>query len=67
MKRNINPARLRKQRIRVAGVLVWSAFLAAALATMICFAFIDPQAFADGDTPAALAWFIAHAPRAGRR
>ena len=37
---------------RVAGVMLWSAFLAAALATMLCFAFIDPQAFAAGETPA---------------
>jgi hypothetical protein len=32
-------------------VIAWSAFLAAALATMLCFAFVDPQALAAGDAP----------------
>jgi hypothetical protein len=36
---------------RVAGIVVWSSFLAAAFATMLCFAFIDPQALAAGDPP----------------
>jgi hypothetical protein len=36
---------------RAVGVIVWSAFLAAALATMLCFALLDPQAIAAGDTP----------------
>jgi fructose-specific phosphotransferase system IIC component len=36
---------------RAAGAVVWSAFLAAALATMLCFAFIDPQALAAGQVP----------------
>jgi hypothetical protein len=36
---------------RAAGVVVWSAFLAAALATMLCFAFIDPLALAEGQPP----------------
>ena len=36
---------------RAAGVILWSAFLAAALATMLCFAFIDPLALAAGDAP----------------
>lgn len=36
---------------RAAGVIVWSAFLAAALATMLCFAFIDPLALAAGEAP----------------
>ena len=37
---------------RVAGIIGWSAFLAAAVATMLCFAFLDPQALALGDPPA---------------
>ena len=36
---------------RAAGVIVWSSFLAAALATMLCFAFVDPDAFAAGAPP----------------
>ena len=36
---------------RVAAVIVWSSFLAAALATMFCFAFVDPNALAVGDPP----------------
>jgi hypothetical protein len=36
---------------RAVGAVVWSAFLAAALATMLCFAFIDPQALAAGQPP----------------
>jgi phosphotransferase system glucose/maltose/N-acetylglucosamine-specific IIC component len=37
---------------RVAGILGWSSFLAAAFATMVCFAFIDPLAIAAGENPA---------------
>ena len=37
---------------RAVGVIVWSAFLAAALATMVCFALVDPLAIAAGETPA---------------
>ena len=37
---------------RAAGAIVWSAFLAAALGTMLCFAFLDPQALAEGQPPA---------------
>jgi hypothetical protein len=37
------------------GVLLWAAFLAAALATMIFFAFLDPVAIADDAPP--LRWF----------
>ena len=33
------------------GAIVWSSFLAAALGTMLCFAFLDPQAIADGNLP----------------
>lgn len=40
------------QRARATGAVVWSSFLAAALATMLCFAFIDPLALADGEPPA---------------
>ncbi|HTU67598.1 MAG TPA: hypothetical protein VMF52_16730 [Steroidobacteraceae bacterium] len=36
---------------RVAGILGWSSFLAAAVATMVCFAFVDPDALAAGDAP----------------
>jgi len=32
--------------------MLWSGFLAAALATMLCFAFVDPQALASGHAPA---------------
>jgi hypothetical protein len=38
-------------RARAAGVIVWSAFLAAALATMLCFAFLDPLGLAQGEAP----------------
>jgi hypothetical protein len=37
---------------RALGVIAWSAFLAAALATMLCFAFMDPLAISAGETPA---------------
>jgi hypothetical protein len=40
------------QGARALGVIVWSAFLAAAVATMLCFAFLDPQALAAGEMPA---------------
>jgi hypothetical protein len=36
---------------RALGVIVWSAFLAAALATMVCFALLDPLAVSAGETP----------------
>jgi hypothetical protein len=36
---------------RAAGIVLWSAFLAAALATMLCFAFIDPLELAEGQPP----------------
>jgi hypothetical protein len=36
---------------RAAGIILWSSFLAAALATMFCFAFLDPQALVSGDPP----------------
>jgi hypothetical protein len=39
-------------RARAAGVIVWSAFLSSAIATMLCFALVDPQALAEGDAPA---------------
>ena len=47
-----DPARARRLVLRVGGVVAWSAFLSAALATMVCFAFLDPGAFATGMTPA---------------
>lgn len=40
------------RRARAGGVVVWSGFLAAALATMLCFAFIDPHALGLGEVPA---------------
>ena len=39
------------ERGRALGVIVWSAFLSAAVATMACFAFLDPQALAEGEVP----------------
>ena len=39
-------------RGRALGVIVWSAFLAAALATMLCFALLDPLAISAGEAPA---------------
>jgi hypothetical protein len=44
--------RLLKRYARVAGIIGWSSFLAAALATMLCFAFLDPQALVAGEAPA---------------
>jgi hypothetical protein len=38
-------------RSRAVGVVVWCSFLAAAIATMVCFAFIDPEAFRNGLVP----------------
>jgi hypothetical protein len=40
------------ERARALGVIAWSAFLAAALATMLCFALVDPLALSAGETPA---------------
>jgi hypothetical protein len=39
------------RRARSVAAVLWSGFLAAALATMLCFAFIDPLALSSGDTP----------------
>jgi len=36
---------------RAAGIIGWSAFLSAAVATMLCFAFVDPQALRSGQAP----------------
>jgi len=36
---------------RVAGIVGWASFLAAALATMLCFAFVDPQSLGAGNPP----------------
>jgi len=38
-------------RARATGAILWSGFLAAGFATMLCFAFIDPDAFSVGDLP----------------
>lgn len=47
----VDPARARRLGLRAGGVIAWSAFLSAAAATMVCFAFIDPQAWHDGSPP----------------
>jgi hypothetical protein len=39
------------RRARGIAAIVWSGFLAAAIATMLCFAFLDPQAMRGGDAP----------------
>jgi hypothetical protein len=39
------------RRARVAAIIVWSSFLAAAIATMFCFAFVDPGALGAGQPP----------------
>jgi hypothetical protein len=39
------------ERGRALGAIVWSAFLAAAVACLLCFAFIDPEGMAAGDMP----------------
>jgi purine-cytosine permease-like protein len=39
-------------RSRALGVIAWSAFLAAAVATMVCFALVAPLAIAAGEPPA---------------
>jgi hypothetical protein len=36
---------------RIVATITWSSFLAAALATMFCFAFVDPDALAAGNPP----------------
>lgn len=45
--------RLRKlsRPARVAGIIGWASFLAAALATMLCFAFLDPESLLEGNAP----------------
>ena len=48
----VNPARARRLAVRVGGVIAWSAFLSAALATMVCFALVDPTDLAQGAPPA---------------
>jgi hypothetical protein len=40
------------ERARAVGAIFWSAFLAAALASVLCFAFVDPEGIAAGDMPA---------------
>ena len=39
------------KRARGIAAVVWSGFLAAALATMLGFAFLDPQALQSGEAP----------------
>ena len=40
------------ENARASGVIFWSGFLAAALAMVLCFGFIDPLAIAEGEAPA---------------
>ena len=40
------------ENARAAAIVFWSGFLAAALAMVLCFAFIDPLAIAEGEAPA---------------
>ena len=40
------------ERGRALGAIVWSSFLAAAVGTVLCFAFLDPEGIAAGDLPA---------------
>ena len=47
----IDPAPELGERGRATGAIVWSSFLAAALGTMLCFAFLDPQAVSEGILP----------------
>ena len=47
----VDPARARRLALRVGGVIAWSSFLTASAATMVCFAFLDPNALADEATP----------------
>jgi hypothetical protein len=39
------------ERGRALGAIAWSSFLAAAIGTMLCFAFLDPSAVAEGQLP----------------
>jgi hypothetical protein len=39
------------ERARAVGAIFWSAFLAAALGSLLCFAFLDPEALAAGEVP----------------
>jgi hypothetical protein len=39
------------ERGRALGAIAWSSFLAAAIGTMLCFAFVDPQGLGEGDLP----------------
>lgn len=64
---------------RVAGIIGWSSFLAAAIATMVCFAFVDPQDLGmprmrvygigffffwfTGMTASLISWMLAHPRR----
>jgi len=49
----IRPAEAHELGNRARGIaaVAWSGFLAAALATMLCFAFLDPQALRSGEAP----------------
>lgn len=39
------------RRAQTVGVVAWCSFLAAAVGTMLLFAFVDPAAVAEGDVP----------------
>jgi hypothetical protein len=56
---HVDPAQARRQAFRLGGVIAWSAFLAAAAATMVCFAFVDPEAWYHGAPP----WWWGTRPR----
>jgi hypothetical protein len=43
MNASIGPARELPPRVRLIALVAWCSFLAAATATMICFAYVDPQ------------------------
>ena len=48
----LEPAHELTPRARTVGVVVWCSFLAAAGATTLLFAFLDPAGFQHGDVPA---------------
>ena len=39
------------ERGRALGAIVWSSFLAAAIGTVLCFAFLDPDGITAGELP----------------
>jgi TRAP-type C4-dicarboxylate transport system permease small subunit len=52
MNASAEPARELPPRLRVIALVAWCSFLVASVATMICFAYVDPQsALAGGMAP----------------